>query len=183
MAINLVKGQRISLEKTAGKPLNTVRLGLGWDMASEGDDVDLDGSCLLLDAQKQMLEAVWYADLQNKNRSIVHSGDNLTGEGEGDDEVITVNLNSVPAEAHHLVFTVTSYSGHRFPRVKNAFCRVVDDSGNEVCRYELSEMQNTTAMVIATLYRHNDEWKFRAIGEFTNGATVMDIVGIVQRVV
>ncbi|MEM0998286.1 MAG: TerD family protein [Bacteroidota bacterium] len=183
MAVNLVKGQRISLEKTAGKTLGTVRMGLGWDMATEGTEIDLDGSCLVLDANKKMIEAIWYGDLKSKNQSIVHSGDNLTGEGEGDDEVITVKLNEVSPDAKYLAFTVTSYSGHRFPRIENAFCRVVDESGTEICRYQLSDMEDKTAMVIATLYRHNDEWKFRAIGEFAIGATVMDIVGIVQRVV
>lgn len=183
MAINLVKGQRISLEKTAGKSLGTIKMGLGWDAAREGDEVDLDGSCVLLDANKKMIEAVWFGALSSKEGSVVHSGDNLTGEGEGDDEVITVNLNLIPAEAQFLAFTVTSYSGHSFTRIQNAFCRVIDEDGQEVCRYELSAMEDKTAMVIASLYRHNGEWKFRALGEFAVGATVMNIMGIVQSLV
>ena len=114
--------------------------------------------------------------VKSKDGSIIHSGDNLTGDGEGDDEVINVTLANVPAEVNYLVFTVSSYRGQTFNEVANAYCRLVDDSGKEVARYTISGGGDYTAMIMAKLYRHNGEWKMQAVGESMRGKTVADMI-------
>lgn len=174
--VNMQKGQRISLEKEAGKKLNKVFMGLGWDVATEGKDIDLDASCAMYSADKNLLDVVYFGQLKSRDGSIVHSGDNLTGEGEGDDEVINVTLDSVPKNVAYLVFTVSSYKGQTFNEIANAFCRLVDGKDKEIARYEISGGGPQTAMIMAVLYRHGDEWKMRAMGEALNGKTVNDLV-------
>lgn len=186
MGISLEKGQKINLQKADGSTLQQVFLGVGWDVAkSKGflgfgggaADIDLDASCVLFDENKQVLDVVYFGQLRSKDGSIQHSGDNLTGEGEGDDEVIRVNLNAVPAQVKSLVFTVSSFRGQTFEKVSNAFCRLVDQSSNqEVARYSLSSQGGHTGLIIAKLYRHNDAWKMHAIGENVHGRTFQDIV-------
>lgn len=191
MAINLQKGQRISLEKEAGGALSSVVMGLGWDVAQSGGgmlkklfgggdgggSIDLDASCLLFDAGKNLLDAVWFRQLQSKDGSIRHTGDNLTGEGEGDDEQIIVDLARVPAVVHSLVFTVNSFTGQDFSRVQNAFCRIVNQvNGKEIARYNLSAQGQHTAQVMAKLYRHDGGWKMHAIGENGTGRTFQDLL-------
>lgn len=186
MSVSLIKGQKISLDKESGKTLNKVFMGLGWDAVKKGGflgrlvgggDIDLDASCVLFSADKQPLDVVYFGQLKSRDGSIIHSGDNLTGDGEGDDEVINVTLAKVPAEVNYLVFTVSSYRGQTFNEVANAYCRLVDDSGKEVARYTISGGGDYTAMIMAKLYRHNGEWKMQAVGESMRGKTVADMIG------
>lgn len=186
MALNLEKGQKISLDKTAGSALTRINLGVGWDVAkSKGflgfgggtAEIDLDASCLMFDAQGQLVDNVWFVQLKSKDGSIVHSGDNRTGEGDGDDETISVDLSRVPANVKSLVFTVSSFRGQTFDKVANAYCRLVNATNNqEVARYNLSCQGSHTALIVAKIYRHNDEWKLHAIGENANGITFQDIM-------
>lgn len=185
MAINLEKGQKISLQKADGSSLKQIFLGVGWDVAKSkgffgfggGGNIDLDASVILFDDNKQVLDVVYFGQLRSKDGSIQHSGDNLTGAGDGDDEIIRVNLNQIPAQVKSLVFTVSSFRGQTFERVENAFCRLVDQSNNqEIASYKLSSQGAHTGLIIAKIYRHNDAWKMHAIGENVNGRTFQDIV-------
>jgi tellurium resistance protein TerZ len=186
MGVSLQKGQKISLEKEASGSLTRIVMGLGWDAAKAksggflgglfgggGDgNIDLDASCLLFDDQGNLLDAVWFRQLRSRDGSIQHTGDNLTGEGDGDDEQIIVELPKVPANVKSLVFTVNNYTGQDFSRVQNAFCRIVNGADQkEIARYDLSCQGSHTAMIMAKLYRHNDEWKMHAIGETGQGRT------------
>ncbi|MDR2137471.1 MAG: TerD family protein, partial [Synergistaceae bacterium] len=179
MAVSLEKGQRISLEKEAGKTLTRVVMGLGWDAKKGffgGGNIDLDASCVMFGAGKEHRDTVWFKQLASKDGSVTHTGDNLTGAGEGDDERIIVDLGRVPKEISTLVFTVNSFRGQTFKKIANAFCRIVDSAGDkEIARYDLSGGADTTAMIMAKVYRHNDEWKMQAIGEPANGKTFQDL--------
>ena len=186
MSVSLQKGQKISLTKEVGEGLSTVVMGLGWDaMAKKGflgfgsspQEIDLDASCLMFDANKSLVDTVWFRQLKSKDGSIKHTGDNRTGDGDGDDEQIIVNLNAVPASVMSLIFTVNSFTGLNFSEVKNAFCRLVNQStGKEITRYELSVQGNHTAQIMAKIYRHNGEWKMHAIGENGSGSTFNDLM-------
>jgi tellurium resistance protein TerZ len=181
MAVTLVKGQKISLEKAAGAELATVRMGLGWDVADDGDSIDLDASCGMFDAGGGLVDLVWFRQLRSRDGSIRHTGDNLTGAGDGDDESIIVELERVPAEVRSLVFTVNSYLGQSFDVVENAFCRLLDHrSAAEVARYELGAHGRHTAMVMAKLYRHGGGWKMHAIGEAAMGSTFQEILPAIE---
>jgi tellurium resistance protein TerZ len=194
MPVNLAKGQRISLEKEAGGTLDTVIMGLGWDAKKKSGGgflggllgggsaptIDLDASCVLFDEAKNVLDVVWFRQLSSKDGSIVHTGDNRTGAGEGDDEQIIVQLSRVPATVKTLVFTVNNFTGQSFESVENAFCRIVDKrSGKEIAKYNLSCGGKHTAMVMAKLYRHSGEWKMHALGEHGSGRTVQDLLPII----
>lgn len=196
MAVNLSKGQKISLEKEAGGALSQIKMGLGWDVGAApqksggflgglfggggsggSGSIDLDASCIMLDANKQMVDAIWFGQLQSKDSSIQHTGDNRTGAGDGDDEVINVNLSRIPDHVQALVFTVNSFTGQTFATVNNAFCRLVNASNNsEVARYDLSAQGSHTALILAKIYRHNGEWKMHAIGETASGRTFHDLM-------
>ena len=195
MSVNLSKGQKISLEKEAGGALSQIKMGLGWDVGaapqksggflgglfggggSAGGSIDLDASCIMLDANKQMVDAIWFGQLQSKDSSVQHTGDNRTGAGDGDDEVINVNLSRIPDHVQALVFTVNSFTGQTFATVNNAFCRLVNASNNsEVARYDLSAQGSHTALILAKIYRHNGEWKMHAIGETASGRTFHDLM-------
>ncbi len=195
MAVSLQKGQKISLNKEAGGTLTQMKMGLGWDVAQPAggkkggflgglfggggreDSIDLDASCILFDANKQPIDTIWFRQLTSKDGSIVHTGDNRTGAGDGDDEVINVDLSRVPANVQSMVFTVNSFTGQTFATVENAFCRIVNASNNsEVARYNLSAQGNHTAMIMAKVYRHNGEWKMHAIGEIASGRTFNDLM-------
>ncbi len=194
MSVNLTKGQRISLEKEAGNSLDTIVMGLGWDVAKRSgggllgsifgsgsqQSIDLDASCVLFDENKNVLDVVWFRQLRSKDGSIVHTGDNLTGEGDGDDEQIIVQLSRVPSHTKTLVFTVCNFTGQNFEVVDNAFCRIVDQkSGKEIAKYNLSCGGKHTAMIMAKVYRHNNEWKMHAIGEHAQGRTVQDLLPVI----
>jgi len=187
MAVNLTKGQKISLEKEAGGALSRVTMGLGWDVAQKrgflgfgggkGDAIDLDASCVLFDESNRPVDVVWFRQLKSRDGSITHTGDNRTGAGDGDDEQIVVELNRVPEHVKSLVFTVNSFTGQNFAQVANAFCRLVDaGSGREVARYDLSVQGSHTAQIMAKLYRHNGEWKMHAIGENGSGRTIDELL-------
>ncbi len=177
MAVNLQKGQKISLAKEAGRELTKVVMGLGWDPVYSDDDVDLDASCLMFDEQKKLLDTVWFRQLKSKDGSIVHTGDNRTGDGDGDDEQIIVDLMRVPAAVKSLVFTVNSFTGQTFSEVDNATCRLVDDGNNqEIARYNLSVQGGHSAQIMVKVYRHSGEWKLHAIGENGQGRTFQDLL-------
>ena len=186
MGLSLVKGQKISLEKEGGAGLTRVAMGLGWDavkskgilgMFSKPKEIDLDASCVLFDAAKNIVDVVWFQQLASKDGSIRHSGDNRTGAGDGDDETINVDLSKVPANVTSLVFTINSFTGQTFNEIENAFCRLVNLANNqEIAKYTLSGGGSVTAQIMARLYRHNSEWKMAAIGEPANGQTFQQIL-------
>ncbi|MDR1053468.1 MAG: TerD family protein [Planctomycetaceae bacterium] len=186
MALSLVKGQKISLEKESGGGLVRVAMGLGWDAVrpkgifgffSKGQEIDLDATCIMFDGAKNIIDVVWFKQLQSKDGSIRHSGDNRTGAGDGDDETIVVDLKRVPANVISLIFTINSFTGQTFDQIDNAFCRLVNLSNNqEIARYTLSGGGNVTAQIMSKVYRHNNEWKMAAIGEPANGRTFIDIL-------
>lgn len=194
MSINLSKGQKISLSKDSGA-LTEVRMGLGWDpitvkkglfrKAAPAAAIDLDASVVMLDSAGNVVDTVWFRQLRSKDGSIEHTGDNTTGDGDGDDESIRVNLASVPAGVQTLAFTVTSFSQQGFGDVANAFCRVIDEraGGTEFARYDLSAQGAHQAMVIAKVYRSGSEWTMTALGETGAGKTVMEILPLVKAAV
>ncbi|MET9416810.1 TerD family protein [Streptomyces klenkii] len=174
MGVSLSKGGNVSLTKAAPN-LTAVIVGLGWDArTTTGTDFDLDASALLTNDQGKVANDqnfVFFNNLKSPDGSVEHQGDNLTGEGEGDDEVVKVNLAGVPADVAKIVFPVSIYEAESrqqsFGQVRNAYIRVVNqDDNTELARYDLSEDASTeTAMVFGELYRHGAEWKFRAIGQ------------------
>jgi tellurium resistance protein TerD len=172
--VSLAKGGNVSLSKEA-PGLSAVLVGLGWDVrTTTGTDYDLDASALLCNETEKAASDqhfVFYNNLTSPDGSVEHTGDNLTGEGEGDDEQIKVNLAAVPADIRKIVFPVSIHDaearGQSFGQVRNAYIRVVNQAGGtELARYDLTEDASTeTAMVFGELYRHGTEWKFRAIGQ------------------
>jgi tellurium resistance protein TerD len=181
MGVSLSKGGNVSLTKEAGPAgLSAVTVGLGWDVrTTDGAAFDLDASAIALGGNGKVASAghfVFFNNLTSPDGSIQHTGDNLTGEGEGDDEQIKVNVATVPAEIEKIVFPVSIYDAESrsqtFGQVRNAFIRVVNQADNsELARYDLSEDASTeTAMVFGELYRAGSEWKFRAVGQgYTSG--------------
>ena len=179
MPINLTKGQKVDLTK--GKPsLKKIMVGLGWDVNAfdSGADFDLDASAFILGANgkcRTERDFVFYGNLEHPSGAVKHMGDNLTGEGEGDDEQILVDLNKVSADTEKIAFTVTIYDADKrrqnFGQVSNAFIRIVDESNDEeLIRYDLGEdFSIETAVVVGELYKHNGEWKFNAIGSGFQG--------------
>ena len=179
MPINLSKGQKVSLTK--GNPgLRKIMVGLGWDINAfdSGADFDLDSSAFLAGADGRCpteREFIFYGNLEHSSGAVKHMGDNLTGEGDGDDEQIEVDLSKVPANIEKIAFTVTIYDAEtrhqNFGQVSNAFCRIVDEStGAELVRFDLGEdFSIETAIVVGELYKHNGEWKFNAIGSGFQG--------------
>ena len=185
MAVSLSKGGNVSLTKEA-PGLTAVTVGLGWDVrTTTGTDFDLDASAIAVNADGQGLLRPALRLLQQQGhpgRTIEHTGDNVTGEGEGDDEQIKVNLAALPADVEKIVFPVSIYDAENrsqnFGQVRNAFIRIVNQAGGtEIARYDLSEDAATeTAMVFGELYRNGAEWKFRAVGQgYASG-----LVGIAQ---
>lgn len=179
MGVNLTKGQKVDLTK--GNPsLKRIMVGLGWDVNQydSGADFDLDAAAFLLGANGKCpneKDFVFYGNLTHPSEAVKHMGDNLTGEGEGDDEQIEVDLTMIPANIQRVAFTVTIYDADRrrqnFGQVSNSFIRIVDDiTGMELIRYDLGEdFSIETAVVVGELYRHNGEWKFNAIGSGFQG--------------
>jgi stress response protein SCP2 len=176
--VSLVKGSRVSLVKTGAPPLTSVMMGVGWDPARRGKSIDLDASAIAFDAQGRNLALVWFSNLGEFSGALRHSGDNLTGEGEGDDEQIYVDLDRLPAEVVSVVFTITSFRGQKFTEVARAFCRLVDTrTGQELVRYELSSGERHSAVLMAMLRRTpGGSWEMRALGEFHDAHTVKKLV-------
>ena len=174
MTVSLAKGGNVSLSKEA-PGLTSVSIGLGWDArTTTGTDFDLDASAIMVDTAGKVLSDKHFIFFNNKTSpdgSVEHAGDNLTGQGDGDDETIKVDLSAVPAEVDRIVFTVSVYDGEArsqgFGQVRNAFIRVINNAGGaEITRYDLSEDASTeTAMLFGELYRNGVEWKFRAVGQ------------------
>ena len=174
MALSLSKGGNLSLSKEA-PGMTKVLVGLGWDARStDGQDFDLDASAFLLKADGKVRadsDFIFYNQLKSVDGSVEHTGDNRTGEGDGDDEAIKVELSKVPADIDRIAFTVTIHEAdarkQNFGQVRNAFIRIVNqDNNSEVARYDLAEDASTeTAMIFAELYRNGAEWKFRAVGQ------------------
>ena len=179
MPVSLQKGQKVSLTK--GNPgLKKVVVGLGWDVNAfdSGADFDLDAAAFMLGANGRCpteKEFIFYGNLEHTSGAVKHMGDNLTGEGEGDDEQIEVDLTAIPSNVERIAFTVTIYDAEprrqNFGQVSNSFIRIVDTSNNsELIRYDLGEdFSIETAVVVGEIYRHNGEWKFNAIGSGFQG--------------
>ena len=179
MPINLSKGQKVDLTK--GNPgLKNIMVGLGWDVNAfdSGADFDLDAAAFMLGETGKCpteKEFVFYGNLEHPSEAVKHMGDNLTGEGEGDDEQICVDLSLVPGNITKIAFTVTIYEAEQrrqnFGQVNNAFIRIYNEqTGEELLRYDLGEdFSIETAVVVGELYRHNGEWKFNAIGSGFQG--------------
>ncbi len=179
MPINLSKGQKVDLTKT-NPGLKNILVGLGWDVNAydSGGDFDLDAAAFMVGPDGKCpsdKEFIFYGNKNHESGSVNHMGDNLTGEGEGDDEQIQVDLSKVPANVDKIAFTVTIYEAdarrQNFGQVSNAFIRLVDESSNtELIRYDLGEdFSIETAVVVGELYRNNNEWKFNAIGNGFQG--------------
>ncbi|MEU1283776.1 TerD family protein [Kitasatospora sp. NPDC005856] len=176
--VNLVKGSSVSLVKNGRPFLSSIRMALGWEPAARGRSVDLDASCLAFDARHKRLETAWFMKLNIFNGAISHSGDNLTGGGEGDDEQITVHLEGLPAEVHGLVFVVNSFSGQKFTDVKNAYCRLLDArTEEELVRFDLTHSEPHTGVMMCKLVRRpGGEWEMTALGEYVDGKTARAMI-------
>lgn len=195
MAVNLQKGQKVDLTKgNAG--LTGVMVGLGWDEAqlqgSKGgffsklksqpqlQAIDCDASAILCNANGKAIDCIYFGNLRHKSNAIIHQGDNLTGEGDGDDEQIFVNLPQVPSEIEKIVFVVNIYDARvkrqHFGMIQNAFIRLVDMQKNtEICRFNLSEnYDNMTGLIVGEIYRYKGEWKFNAVGQPVAEASRLD---------
>ena len=179
MPINLSKGQKVDLTKK-NPGLKSIMVGLGWDVNAfdSGADFDLDAAAFLLGSNGKCpteKEFIFYGNLEHTSGAVKHMGDNLTGEGEGDDEQIEVDLTAIPSNVERIAFTVTIYDAEprrqNFGQVSNSFIRIVDTSNNsELIRYDLGEdFSIETAVVVGEIYRHNGEWKFNAIGSGFQG--------------
>ncbi|MCM3664395.1 TerD family protein [Mesobacillus subterraneus] len=201
MAINLQKGQRVDLTK--GNPgLSKIMVGLGWDPVQKsggggglfgglfggggsGANVDCDASVIMLGANDKLQnnnDVVYFGNLKSKDGSIIHSGDNLTGDGDGDDEQVSIELNRVPSHVEKLVFVVNIYDAvkrkQHFGMIRNAFIRVVNPSNNqEMIKYNLTDdYSGKTSLIVGELYRHGNEWKFAAVGTGTNASGLSEVV-------
>lgn len=189
LAISLVKGQKIDLTK-GNTGLTSLLVGLGWDPVRQRGffkktpNIDCDASVLMLNAQDRLErkeDVVYFGNLTSSCGSVRHTGDNLTGEGDGDDEQIIVNLNNVPERIHKLLFVVNIYQcverRQDFGMMQNAFIRVVDHANrNELAHFNLTDdFAGRTALIPGEIYRHNGDWKFNAIGQATNDRSIGDI--------
>ncbi|MFD6865010.1 TerD family protein [Streptomyces diastaticus] len=176
--VSLQKNQTVSLVK-AGRPLlSRIKMGLGWEPAFRGKDIDLDASVIAYGPQRNQLDSCYFGRLSILNGAVKHSGDNLTGEGGGDDEVIVVDLGGLPADVSGLVFTVNSFSGQKFTEVAKAYCRLVDAATDEeLVRFDLTSAEPQTGVLMAKLIRQfSGEWEMTAIGDFVKSRTVRGMV-------
>jgi len=169
--IELSKGQEMALATEDGRPLTRLRLGLGWDKAptagfigTGAPDIDLDASAVQF-AGGQLFDLAFYNNLRTRDGSVEHLGDNLTGRGQGDDEVLTVDLGRVYEKVDTIVLLVSSYQGHTLEWINNAYCRLVDDHDVELARYTITAGVPTTGLAMAKLVRDGGQWRVHAIGE------------------
>ncbi|MFF7150373.1 TerD family protein [Streptomyces jietaisiensis] len=176
--VNLTKNQTVSLVKGGRPLLAQVKMGLGWEPAFRGKDIDLDASVIAYGAQREHIDSCYFGKLSILNGAIKHSGDNLTGEGGGDDEVIVVDLGRIPQEVTGLVFTVNSFSGQKFTEVAKAYCRLLDAAtGEELVRFDLTGAEAQTGVMMAKLVRQfSGEWDMTAMGNFVKSRTVRGMV-------
>ncbi|MEU0678535.1 MULTISPECIES: TerD family protein [Streptomyces] len=176
--VSLQKNQTVSLMKGGRPLLSRVKMGLGWEPAYRGKDIDLDASVIAFGPQRNHIDSCYFGKLQILGGAVQHSGDNLTGEGAGDDEVITVDLGRLPMEVSGLVFTVNSFSGQKFTEVAKAYCRLMDAStGEELVRFDLTSAEPQTGVMMAKLIRqYSGEWDMTAMGEFVKGRTVRGMI-------
>ena len=200
MAVSLQKGQKVSLKKSNGKKLSRLMVGLGWDAATKDDsqksggffsrifssgpdNIDCDASVFLCQGGKYVSndDLVYFGNLEHKSGAVKHMGDNLTGEGEGDDEQIFVDLDKMPDEYDKLIFVVNIYKAvsrkQHFGMIKNAYIRIIDpDSREELCRFNLSDdYTDMLSMIAGEVYKRGDEWKFNAIGSGTKDTGLEDL--------
>lgn len=194
MSVSLSKGQKIDLSK-ASPGLSKVCMGLGWDPAKKkggflsgifgggaADSIDLDASCLVFSSSGKLLDTIWFRQLRSNDGSIIHTGDNLTGDGDGDDEQIKVDLNRLGSTVTSLVFTVNSFRGQTFDEVDNAFCRIVDEiTGKELGVYRLQEQGKHTGVIMAVVSRKSGAWEMKAIGAPLNGREASDMASAAVR--
>ena len=191
MSVNLSKGQRINLSKEV-EGLSKIMVGLGWDAAKQSGgilnhlfgstsySIDCDASAITMGNGNKYRACIYYGNLSEDN--VYHHGDNLTGDGDGDDEQITVDLAHLSSEIERIVFVVNIYNcterKQDFGLIKNAYIRLVDEStGKEICKYNLSDdYAGKTAMIFAEVYKNNGEWKFNAIGQGTNDASISQLI-------
>ncbi|WP_344074311.1 TerD family protein [Streptomyces crystallinus] len=176
--VSLQKNQTVSLVKGGRPLLSQVKMGLGWEPAFRGKDIDLDASVIAYGPQRNHLDSCYFGKLSILGGAVKHSGDNLTGEGAGDDEVIVVDLGRLPAEATGLVFTVNSFSGQKFTEVAKAYCRLIDAAtGEELVRFDLTTAEPQTGVMMAKLIRQfSGEWEMTALGNFVKSRTVRGMV-------
>jgi tellurium resistance protein TerZ len=187
VGVSLSKGQSVSLVKSGGGGLTQVRMGLGWDavkkrglFGSRSQTIDLDASALLFDGGGQLVDQVWFQQLTSRDGAVQHTGDNLTGEGEGDDESIRVHLDGVSQAVRTIVFTVNSFTGQDFSQIENAFCRLIDETTEtEIARYDLSGSGAHTAQIMAKLARDGAGWSMTAIGAAASGRTFHDLLPVI----
>ncbi|MEV6052550.1 TerD family protein [Streptomyces sp. NPDC052107] len=176
--VSLQKNQTVSLIKGGRPLLSQVKMGLGWEPAFRGADIDLDASVIAYGPQRNHIDSCYFGKLTILNGAIRHSGDNLTGEGAGDDEVITVDLGRLSQEVTGLVFTVNSFSGQKFTEVAKAYCRLLDaTTGEELVRFDLTHAEPQTGVMMAKLIRQfSGEWDMTAMGDFVKARTVRNMV-------
>ena len=168
--IELTEGQEVAVAATDDTPLTKVRMGVGWDhsptagfIGSGAAPIDLDASAVQF-AGGQLFDLAYFNHLATRDGSVVHLGDNITGRGDGDDEVITVDLSRVYSKVESILFLVTSYQGHSLEYVRNAYCRLVDDDDTELARFTITLGVQETGLVMARLFRDGAGWKLGAIG-------------------
>ncbi|MEV6513120.1 TerD family protein [Streptomyces sp. NPDC051642] len=176
--VSLQKNQTVSLVKGGRPLLSQVKMGLGWEPAFRGKDIDLDASVIAYGPQRNHIDSCYFGKLSILNGAIKHSGDNLTGEGGGDDEVIVVDLGRIPQEVTGLVFTVNSFSGQKFTEVAKAYCRLLDAAtGEELVRFDLTNAESQTGVMMAKLVKQfSGEWDMTAMGDFVKSRTVRGMV-------
>jgi len=192
MAVNLVKGGRIDLRKKDGG-LQKIKFGCGWDPIKSGgksgglfgffkpsaetvENVDLDASIVAFNAQGNIDTAVYFGNRSAYNNAIFHSGDNLTGEGDGDDETIIVDLTKIPAQVARLVLTISSYRGQTFETIQAAQCNIRDDKDNILATYDMAGGSKMTGIIVGEATRVGDSWNFMAVGEYRTGRTYAELV-------
>lgn len=190
-SISLKKGNRLSLSKEV-EGLRSVIVGLGWDVAkvkgkglfgftSSTPSIDCDASAFLLDNQGKVVDTVYFGSLRSKCGTVIHTGDNLTGDGDGDDEQLIVNLNNVPSHINEIVFTVNIYNAKRkgqdFGMIENAFMRIVDKANDkQIAHFNLTDnYSGDTSMIFGSLKRENNQWEFVAIGQGTQDGSINEL--------
>jgi stress response protein SCP2 len=182
--VSLAKRQTVSLTKGGAPALRRVAMGLGWDPAASGRTIDLDASAIAVDRSGRKTDAVWFMNKSAYRGAIEHTGDNLTGHGAGDDETIVVALSSLPDDVAALVFVVNSFRGQKFTEVRSAYCRLVDlDTRTELVRFDLTDSEPYTGVVMSVLRRSAGAWEMTAIGEFHDGRTARAMYGPAEAVV